>query len=345
MPNVSLFRGTTNAQPVGILTLGEVLDTIQSDAYQRPVQRLRELLRTQGQAAYDVAKRLLPAVTLAGIFSPRRAKANLVMHSGIVHGDLDHLNDAEGVKQRLAADPYVVYIFISPSGTGLKVGVHVTLVGNDVAYKRAWQAVADAHRQQYGLTWDPSGKDVSRLCYVSWDPALCRNLDAHRFPVPDPAPRPAARPLQRPGARLDTRYYGYGERAVRTAVQMIEDARPGTRHHTRLRASRLLGGFVAGGLLTAEQAYGALAQALVGHTEDLERALKTVEDGLRYGQTNPITLEALEAERQDWLAAHRPLSGMAGDVPPKDDPWGGLPTLPLCPYTGYRGYGRGVRHG
>jgi hypothetical protein len=89
---------------------------------------------------------------------------------------------------------------------------------------------------------------------------------------------------------------------------MIEAAEPGTRHHRRLKAARLLGGYVAGGLLTEDQAYGALAETLVGRTNDLERALKTVEDGLAYGQAHPITLEALEAERRSWLEAHRHLS-------------------------------------
>jgi hypothetical protein len=80
---------------------------------------------------------------------------------------------------------------------------------------------------------------------------------------------------------------------------MIETAELGMRHHTRLKAARLLGGYVASGLLSEDQAYGALAHALVGHTDDRERALKTVVDGLKYGQAHPITLEA-------WKPTGRP---------------------------------------
>jgi hypothetical protein len=57
--------------------------------------------------------------------------------------------------------------------------------------------------------------------------------------------------------------------------------------------------------MSEDQDYGALAQALVGHTEDLQRALTTVVDGLAYGQAHPITLEAIEAEREAWLDQHR----------------------------------------
>jgi hypothetical protein len=138
---------------------------------------------------------------------------------------------------------------------------------------------------------------------VSHDLDLFWNPTAEMFDVP-PAPILQPRPPQRSISRQGYVYQGYAERAIYTAVQMILTAELGTRHHARLRAAHLLGGYVAGGLLSDDQAYGALAQALVGHTDDLERALKTVQDGLAYGAAHPITLEALEAERQAWLDAH-----------------------------------------
>jgi hypothetical protein len=127
-------------------------------------------------------------------------------------------------------------------------------------------------------------------------------------------------------------------------VQMIQSAPMGTRHHTRLRAARLLGGYVAGGMLSEERAYGVLAQALVGYTEDLPRALRTVEDGLRYGQARPIQLQDLERERQAWLDQHRSLSSHTPYKASPEDPWTGRRTLPLRPYTGLR-MPREVRRG
>jgi hypothetical protein len=181
---------------------------------------------------------------------------------------------------------------------------------------------------------------VARLCYVSYDPDLYWNPSAAQFdvpPVPAPAPKPPTQRRYAPLPYQADRHRAYAERAIRTAIDMIQSAPMGTRHFTRLKAARLLGGYVAGGVLTDEEAYGALAQALVGHTEDLTRALDTVEDGLRYGQAHPIHLEDLEAERQEWLRQHRASQPKQQWAPPTDSPWAGMNTLPIRPYLGYRG--------
>ena len=88
-----------------------------------------------------------------------------------------------------------------------------------------------------------------------------------------------------------------------------------------------------GNLLSQDEAYTILAQALVGHTEDIERALKTVEDGLRYGQDHPVTLEALEEDRQLWLDTHarnghrQTTTETPLDRSPEREPY--TPTLPV----------------
>jgi VirE N-terminal domain len=172
------------------------------------------------------------------------------------------------VKRAICRDPCTAYAFVSPSG-GLKLGVHVPVVGDPAGYTHAWHTVSAAYERRYGVSWDPSGKDISRLCFVSYDPDLYWNPNAMCLHVPlSRAPTPKPAPTQRwPAPSTDHNPRDYGERALRTATEMIQSAKLGTRHHTRLKAARLLGGYVAGGLLTAEHAYGALAAALVGHTE------------------------------------------------------------------------------
>jgi hypothetical protein len=339
---ISMFRDSFHPTPTGTATLTHILEAIRTGRYQSQVQELRRILTRRGKRAYDRAKASLPAVTFGGTFVPTRGNAHLQQHSGIVHVDLDKLRDLVATRRAYSNDPRTVYLFTSPSATGLKAGIHVERVSNDAAYKHAWHVARAEFERLYHAPWDPTGKDVSRLCYVSSDPDLFVNPEAACFdvaPPPTPPPRPAT-PIGMAITHTIERSDDYTLRAIKTATRMIQIAEPGTRHHTRLRAARLLGGYVAGGMLCHDQAYGILKEALRDHTMHLERALATVEDGLRYGQANPIKLADLEAERQAWLEQHYSRQPCRAK-PTRTDPWDGVNTLPLRPYTGWRGLIRG----
>jgi len=315
---VNLFYNSYKPTAIKTFTLDEALQGIRLGVWREDVNAVRRTLKIEGKAAYDQRKQRLYALTFGGIFVPTRANANLRQHTGLVHGDLDHLGtlgDILGIQTAIATHPCTVYVFVSPSMAGLKVGVRVPIVADAASYAHAWRIVSAEYEQRYGGHWDASGKDVARLCFVSYDMGLYVNLQAVCFFIP-PAQAPTSPPPLQLVPRTHIDHQDYAERAIRTATEMIQAAPLGSRHHTRLRAARLLGGYTAGGLLTEDHAYGALSQALSGHTEDLERALKTVEDGLRYGQAHPITLEALEAERQAWLDVHRSSTQKSDDQRP-----------------------------
>lgn len=327
---VSLFRGATDARPVWTVIIGAVLDDIQAGTHRQAIERLRDLRTTQGQAAYNAAKQYLVAVTLGGTFAPKRSKTTLVQHSGLVHGDIDHLADAQAMKAVLCADASTAYCFVSPSGDGLKLGVPIAPVADDAVYKHAWQTVANYYQQHYGVTWDPSEKDICRLCFVSWDPDCYVNPDAQLFPVPlAPAvqgPRQQTPPFPRlvvSGDRCDW----YARQALDTAVKMIDASPPGNRHQARTRAAYLLGGYVAGGLLTRDEALDALEAAVQRNTAHLQPSLKTIEACLEAGMQEAITLEELEQERRQWVATNwhkraRPWTGKLATIPTEEvRPW------------------------
>jgi hypothetical protein len=346
---ISGFNNAFQNAPTATWSLVQIMDAIRTGRLHHvnltaQVKRLQHILARDGKRTYDRSKAHLPAVTFGGIFAPSRGNAYLQQHSGIAHGDLDYLPDVAAIKQAISTDPRTVYAFVSPSGEGLKVGVHVPLVADDGKYKNAWHAVKADYERLYEAPWDQSGKDVSRLCFLSSDPQLYFNGYAEPFDVPPmPAPEPpppsvswASLPPSPHEARLD-----YGQRALRTATMMIESAELGTRHFARRNAARLLGGYVAGGLLREDEAYNALECALIGHTEDLKAALKTVKKFLDYGMAYPIRIEALEAERQAWLRAYRSAElskqhHQSAPPPVAHNPWEGIRTLPVKPYTGLR---------
>jgi hypothetical protein len=334
---ISFFHGATNAQPAQMITIGAALEAIKTGAYRAQIERLRHLRTSRGQAVYNAAKRQLDAVTFGGTFAPTRSKAALVQHSGLVHGDIDHLDDAQALKARLCVDAYIVFCFISPSGDGLKLDVLIPPVVDDNAYKHAWQTVADYFQAQYGVTWDPSGKDVSRLCFLSWDPDLYVHPNAQLFPVPPvpaavphrhtpPTPRrtvPSAPWRAVPSHRRDY----YARQAIDTAVRMIDSSTPGNRHFWRRRAAYLLGGYVAGGILTADEARTALEPAVARNTAHFERSMQTIDACLAAGMQDVISLEELDQKRRQWRATHwhtraRAWTGQIQTVAPEElPPW------------------------
>ena len=116
----------------------------------------------------------LPAVTFSGTFPKGKRKAqHLSEHSGYMTLDIDGLT-AEQIPELLAAlaqNPYVRFAFVSPSGVGIKVIVRVDPIpANDLEHKGAYQACLDFFDDlatEYGFTIDTTGKDCSRLCYLS----------------------------------------------------------------------------------------------------------------------------------------------------------------------------------
>jgi hypothetical protein len=306
--SVSVFPGSRDARPIGTAPVGAVLEAIRTGTYGERIEGLRYLRSIVSGPMYVRLKGRLDAVTFAGTFAPTRARAHLVQHTGLVHGDLDHLPDVEAVKRQLCAAPYTAYAFVSPSGDGLKLGVLTGPVADAVAYTHAWQTVAAHYHREYGVTWDSSGKDVCRLCYLSADPDLFLRPDPLLFPVPalPPALPPVATPLPRHPVPQKCAADAAG-RALQVATGMIFASTLGNRHHTRTRAAYLLGGYVAGGLLAEDQAMQALEAAVERNTETLEASLKTIHQCFEAGKERPIAQASLAQWRMtSWRRHARP---------------------------------------
>jgi len=329
---VSVFPDTTTTTPGETLSLGAVLDRIQAGVYRWTVNRLRTTLARQGKDAYTAAKRRLPAFTPAGTFTQRNS-ASLATPSGCLNLDLDDVPDLDHARALIGADPHLLYMFVSPSGAGLKLGMHVSGYTDAATYRHAWLAVERYLVETYpdlAVSNDASCKDVSRLCYVSWDPDLYRTSAAVPFPVPPiPAPAPRA-PAPRSPTPLpaDRRQY-YASHAIATAITLLDASvapsptSHGTRDQQRLKASRLLGGYIAGGILSEPEATAGIAAAVERNTADVDRAWKVIKKGLRYGDARPLSLDDLEADYQQWLKTHtarppkpRPVPDMTGHAPP-----------------------------
>jgi hypothetical protein len=82
---------------------------------------------------------------------------------------------------------------------------------------------------------------------------------------------------------------------------MIREAPDGARFDARRRAGKLIGGYIAGGMISYGEALAALEDAVRGNTESFADAIKTLKSAIEYGQTKPISFDEKEAERLEYI--------------------------------------------
>ena len=296
MRQISLFQNATNPVPIGEMPIKQALAAIKSGQWRREIELVRKIKAEKGEEEYREKKKKLPALTFSGRFDRRRIDDPGFIHSKIILCDIDKLNgNLPEIRKRIETDPHVAFNFISPSNNGLKPGVFFKgRLENDEDHKRCFDFVASYFRENYEVDLDPSCKDVSRLCFVSYDPELYMNQKATPFKVPMKSPKKEA---PAPAIRSD-----YGQRALETACSKIMMSAPGEQHHIRLKMARLVGGYIAGGMTSENDALDKLERAVAASgAKDVKAAMKTVRDGLQYGMANPISLEELEKKRKHYI--------------------------------------------
>lgn len=186
--SISIYKNIHDTKSRETVHLEIFLEAIRSGKWQDQVLKIRTI---QTHDERQQAKKSLPYVTISGIFNEGRSVAGLSAHSGFISMDLDNLgNEVEGVRQLLASDPYVYSCFTSVSGTGLCVLFKI----NPEKHRESFDGIADYLIKQYQLITDPSGKDVSRPRYVSFDPDIHINTESLTFKKY--LPKPKARKIQ-----------------------------------------------------------------------------------------------------------------------------------------------------
>ena len=183
---VSIFRNFN--QVVENLDISMILEQIRSGKYKSRILALRELLRQGKTDEYNDAKRSLPAFTPSGLFEGGRKLEFLKEYSGLIILDIDKLTQDQlcATRTRVEEIPNTHACFISPSGNGLKILVKV--FSRPVYHKVVFNQVKSFYEEQlrnndqsFSVQIDPSGKDITRLCFVSWDEMLYLNPSAAIF--------------------------------------------------------------------------------------------------------------------------------------------------------------------
>jgi hypothetical protein len=160
--------------------MGDILAGIGGGRWSTNVEQVRRLpYRSLEQGTI---KKALPYWLPAGIFGHRSA-AGLLKHSGHIAIDLDDLGEKGATKtiQVAVSDTHCKCAFRSASGKGVRLIFGCPPCSADT-HKAVFNRVADHVRGKYRVEPDPSGSDVSRASFVSFDAGIWINPSALMLP-------------------------------------------------------------------------------------------------------------------------------------------------------------------
>lgn len=122
--------------------------------------------------ARNLKKKKLPAICFSGKFA-KRADSEILEHSGLICIDFDGFRDEQHLfskREELINDNYSYCVFISPSGDGLKVLVRVPK--DPLNHKKYFNSLQRYYNCEQ---FDTTSKNISRVCYESYDPDIYVN--------------------------------------------------------------------------------------------------------------------------------------------------------------------------
>ena len=162
-------------------TISTILEEIKTGKYRPGIIYLRKSLAENKTEAYNKAKKSLPAFTPSGKFVGGRKLEFLANYSNCIILDIDKLSaaDLQNAKHLANQSEFTFASFISPSGNGLKILVKIN--SDKANHKEAFLLVQAHYESILKLEIDKSGKDLTRLCFYSWDENLYLNEQASTF--------------------------------------------------------------------------------------------------------------------------------------------------------------------
>ena len=184
-------------------TIPEILHEIKTGKFRPGITYLRKSLAENKMEAYEKAKKSLPAFTPSGKFVGGRKMEFLEAYSNFIILDIDKLSqtDLQNAKHSANKCEYTYASFISPSGNGLKILIKVDIKKED--HKETFLAIQKHYETLLNQEIDKSGKDITRLCFYSFDDTLYQNENAKVF-VSEALQTSQAEPVEVPKLPTET---------------------------------------------------------------------------------------------------------------------------------------------
>lgn len=169
---VTIFKDINSTTSPFFRDVDVILKRIKEGASKDLIKSIRS---ENNKAKRNELKKQLPSICFSGKFN-KRSDVSLLEHSGLICLDFDgYLKKQELLsdKTKFAKNKYVYSVFISPSGKGLKVLVKIPAIPeNHTGY---FIALEKHFKSNY---FDKTSKNLSRVCYESYDPLIEINVNS-----------------------------------------------------------------------------------------------------------------------------------------------------------------------
>ena len=169
MSEITIFKSIKDTSTPFYREIGLILDRIKNGKSKEVVNAIRN---EKDKEKMNKLKSTLPAICFSGTFN-KRNDSSLIDHSGFICLDFDGYANKKEVmeaRNRIISDQYVYSCFISPSGNGLKVIVKIPK--DSMNHKHYFNSLQDHFNDDH---FDTTSKNISRVCYESYDPLLYLN--------------------------------------------------------------------------------------------------------------------------------------------------------------------------
>jgi hypothetical protein len=327
---ISMIETCLKTDAIKHVEFAKVLDGIKKGRWKNLVDVYRSTHDKKALAEFKKTK--MPAVLFSGIFADGRNDQSIIEHSGMCVLDFDSLPSFEAAKEfrnEIFQHDWVIAAFVSPSGRGVKA---VVKIPSDVESHSGHYSALIRELQEGGYDIDTTSRNISRLCFVSYDEGLLYREDATIYsnwlevetkeqPLPPQTWRVAE---------------STNKDVLDICINMIKGSVDGAKHNVLLRASKLAGGYISGGHIKEQDAISALEFAISNKdVKDLRAAKKTITDGIKFGKQYPIfdysnkindeeekkyyyTLFDVKNDLKDYRY-HKPVKGVDTGLKPIDE--------------------------
>jgi len=168
--SITIFANIFSKDP-HYITVDTALDRIKTGIKSK--ERVLEIRSQIDKERANVLKQNLPSICFSGKFTGERKDATIIAHSGFICLDFDNVEQLLAKKEELSKSPFCFSVWVSPSGSGLKMLVKI--------------ADGSKHRLHFASLKkefpeiDRSGVNESRVAYESYDPEIYVNEKAEVY--------------------------------------------------------------------------------------------------------------------------------------------------------------------